>query len=72
MQFFFLNYVVSPLYFLPQIAYLRFKNSILLFHCFKLCLVACSTGNFLEKISDSAHKNLSLSPNGARVEPHPE
>ena len=55
MRFFILNYLVSPLYFLPQIAYLRFKNSVLLFHCLKLGLVASRARNLLEQIGNPSH-----------------
>jgi hypothetical protein len=63
--------LLSPLYFLPQIHYLRFKRfclhfkrdvlrlkrDVLLFYRVKLGLVSSGTGNLFQKVCDPAHKN---------------
>lgn len=65
MRFLFLNFVVSPLYFLPQIYDLRFQNlylclkrDIFLFHRVKFGLVSRSARNLFEKVSDPAHETF--------------
>lgn len=64
MRFFLRNYVISPLYFLPQIFVLRLKRQVLLFHRLKLGLVARGGRYFFQKISNPTHDG-SLLPNGS-------